>query len=104
MIDLFAVGARAEITDVQSSLVVSTGQSIRMYPRLPGKIKAQAAGEPNLLGRNHAEAKLLQESVMLGVEPKAIIASKDFCEGYCAPLIERFGGRLVTSKIAIFGS
>lgn len=31
-------------------------------------------------------------------------ASEDFCDDYCAPLIERFGGRFLTPKIAIFGS
>jgi hypothetical protein len=62
------------------------------------------AGEPNLLGRNHAEGKLLTEAVNLGVGPMAMIASNDFCAAYCAPLIQRLGGTIITPRLAIWPS
>jgi hypothetical protein len=70
-------------------------------PRLPSSVNAIEDGEPNLLGRYHAEGKLLTESVNLSVQAMAIIAGNDFYASYCAPLIQRMGSAIVTPTPAI---
>ncbi|MCG5465869.1 ricin-type beta-trefoil lectin domain protein [Micromonospora sp. MED01] len=90
-VDLFAVGARSNISNRQIDLLDDADEAFRIYPGLP-----RVSDNPHLLGRNHAEGKLLTEAMNLGVEPKLLIASRDFCDDYCAPLIERLGGRIVT--------
>ncbi|MFJ8298943.1 LamG-like jellyroll fold domain-containing protein [Streptomyces sp. NPDC094447] len=94
-LDLFAVGARSEITGGQMGHMDDLDEAFRIYPRLPAKSK-----DPLTVGRNHAEGKLLTEAVNLGVTPKLLIASNDFCDEFCAPLIERTGGKIVSPRMA----
>ena len=97
-VDLFAVGARANISERQIGLLADEDEALRIYPGLP-----RVLGNAILLGHNHAEGKLLTEAVNLGAEPTLLIASRDFCDEYCAPLIERLGGRLLTPTRAVWG-
>ncbi|MET7380234.1 LamG-like jellyroll fold domain-containing protein [Streptomyces sp. NPDC005526] len=94
-LDLFAVGARSEITDAQIGLLDEADEALRVYPRLPKKTDA-----PLIVGHNHAEGKLLTEAINLQATPKLLIASNDFCEEFCAPLIERLGGKIVSPRMA----
>ncbi|MEU3605707.1 LamG-like jellyroll fold domain-containing protein [Streptomyces sp. NPDC035033] len=94
-LDLFAVGARSEITGRQMGDMDDLDEAFRVYPRLPSKTK-----DPLTVGRNHAEGKLLTEAINLGVTPKLLIASNDFCDEFCAPLIERTGGKIVSPRMA----
>ncbi|MEW2134975.1 hypothetical protein [Streptomyces sp. NPDC005435] len=93
--DLFAVGARSEITDAQIGLLDEADEALRVYPRLPKKTDA-----PLIVGHNHAEGKLLTEAINLQVTPKLLIASNDFCDEFRASLIERLGGKIVSPRMA----
>jgi RHS repeat-associated protein len=101
-LDLFAVGAQADISEAQIGLADAEDEAFRIYPKLPSRAGAAKIGEPYLLGRNHAEGKLLTEAVNLGVQPKMLIASNHFCEEFCAPLIERTGGKILTKTLAVW--
>ncbi|MFI1987698.1 Hint domain-containing protein [Actinoplanes sp. NPDC020271] len=97
-VDLFAVGARSNISEKGINLLDDGDEALRIYPGLPSpKV------DPHLLGRDHAEGKVLTEAVGMGVEPKMLIASRPFCDEYCAPLIERLGGRILTRTRAKWG-
>lgn len=101
-LDLFAVGAHADISEAQICLADAEDEALRVYPKLPSRAGAEKIDEPYLLGRNHAEGKLLTEAVNLGVQPKMLIASNHFCEEFCAPLIERTGGKILTRTLAVW--
>lgn len=42
----------------------------------------------------------MTEAVNLGATPQLLIASNDFCEEFCAPLIKRLGGKIITPRLA----
>ncbi|MGC4810167.1 DUF6531 domain-containing protein [Micromonospora sp. DT228] len=94
-VDLFAVGARSEISGKQIALLDDLQAAFRTYPGLPSPKEF-----PLLLGRLHAEGKVLTESVNLAADPQLLIASRPFCEQFCIPLIETMQGKIITPTMA----
>lgn len=64
------------------------------------RISLTAKGDQLLLGRLHAEGKLLTEAMNLGAQPGLLVASRAFCDKFCAPSIERTGGKILTPTMA----